>query len=146
MLLNELIADLQKFTKEKITYEKIAKALGLKGKQSVGMRISRKKPLEEWEIAKLRDVFSNSNSYLLRKYSKDFSTKGWGYNIQKLRAENGLTMDNFCKLTGIKEDDLIAYVNDDKEPSVSDLIKIKNHFDISIDELLFNNDYKESDN
>ncbi len=143
MLLNELIVDLQKFTNEKITYEKIAKVLGLKGKQSVGMRISRKKPLEEWEIAKLRSVFTNCESYSLRKFSKEFSIDGWELNIQKLRAENGLTIDNFCKLTEIKESDLIAYINGNKEPAIGDLIKIKNHFNISIDELLFDNDNKQ---
>jgi len=81
----------------------------------------------------------NSTNFTKRKQPKNLSVKEWGQNIQKLRAENNLTIDNFCKLTGIKEKDLIAYINDDKEPTVSDLIKIKNHFNIEIDNLLFNN-------
>ncbi len=145
MLINELISDLQKFTNEKITYEKVAKILGLKGKQSVGMRISRKKILEEWEIVKLRNVFANSNKFLLREFPEDFSINCLSLNIQKLRAENGLTINNFCKLTGIKENDLVGYINGDKKPCIGDLIKIKNHFNITIDELLFNDNSKKDD-
>lgn len=59
MLLDVYLRDLQKFTKEKITYEKIASVLNLKGKQAVGMRISRKQELKEWEIEALDNEFKN---------------------------------------------------------------------------------------
>lgn len=63
MLLDECLNDLQKFTKEKITYEKVATVLKLKGKQAVGMRIRRKQPLKDWEIEALNNEFKNrSNS------------------------------------------------------------------------------------
>lgn len=53
----EQIAYLQKFTKEKITYEKVAKIIGLKGKQGIGMRVKRNQPLEEWEIEKIKEAY-----------------------------------------------------------------------------------------
>lgn len=59
---------LQKFTNEKITYEKMAVALGLKGKQSIGMRKSRNQELEPWEINKLKAAFIN-NVQTLEKYT-----------------------------------------------------------------------------
>ena len=57
MLIDEYLSDLQKYTKEKITYEKIASVIKLKGKQAVGMRIARKQPLKDWEIELLDNEF-----------------------------------------------------------------------------------------
>ena len=57
MLLDAYLNDLQKFTKEKITYEKVAKVLKLKGKQAVSMRITRKQELKDWEIELLDKEF-----------------------------------------------------------------------------------------
>lgn len=146
MLLREFRDTLQNLTKRKITNEYLGSLFGTSS-QNISKRIkgSSKVTVEEVELAQ-KDlgviVFARTNinnSYTAKKYTDNLSIKGWGQNIQKLRAENNLTIDNFCKLTGIKEKDLIAYINDDKEPTVSDLIKIKNHFNIEIDDLLFNN-------
>lgn len=62
MLIDEYLNDLQKFTKDKITYEMIAKVLKLKGKQAVGMRIARKQPLKDWEKELLDNEFKNKSS------------------------------------------------------------------------------------
>ena len=61
MLLDEYLNDLQKFTKQRVTYEDVAKTLKLKGKQSVGMRIRRKQALKDWEIELLDSAFKNNN-------------------------------------------------------------------------------------
>lgn len=61
MLLDEYLNDLQKFTKNRVTYEDVAKTLKLKGKQSVGMRIRRKQVLKDWEIELLDSAFKNNN-------------------------------------------------------------------------------------
>lgn len=147
MLLREFRDNLQKLTKRKITNEYLGNLFGT-SPQNISKRIKNdsKVTVEEVELAQ-KDlgvvVFARTNinnSYTIKENPNNFSLKNWGQNIQKLRAENNLSIDNFCKLTGITESNLIAYVNDDKEPTISDLIKIKNHFNISIDNLLFKND------
>lgn len=60
MLLDEKIESLQKDTKRKITYEEVAKVLGLSSKQAAYNRITRKQPLKDWEILKLEEAFKNS--------------------------------------------------------------------------------------
>lgn len=62
MLIDECIRDLQKYTIEKITYDKIAKALGLKGKQSISNRIARKQALKDSEIKLIYDYFKVDKS------------------------------------------------------------------------------------
>lgn len=62
MLLDEYLHDLQKSTKEKITYERVARVLNLKGKQAVGMRIARKQELKDWERELLDVEFKNPKS------------------------------------------------------------------------------------
>lgn len=59
MLLNEKINDLQNLTKKKITYEQVAKILGLGSKQAAQNRVTRKQELKEWEIIALDDAFLN---------------------------------------------------------------------------------------
>lgn len=151
MLLREFRDILQNLTKRKITNEYLGNLFGTSS-QNISKRIkgNSKVTVEEVEIAQNDlnvTVFiraqRNEKPYTLKQYANSFSIKSWGQNIQKLRAENNLTIDNFCKLTGIKESNLIAYINDDKEPIIDDLIKIKNYFNISIDELLFNKNYEE---
>ena len=60
MLLNEKIQDLQKLTKKKITYEQVAKVLGLGSKQAAQNRVTRKQDLKDWEIIALEEVFLTS--------------------------------------------------------------------------------------
>lgn len=60
MLLNEKIQDLQKLTKKKITYEQVAKVLGLGSKQAAQNRVTRKQDLKDWEIIALDEAFLTS--------------------------------------------------------------------------------------
>lgn len=60
MLLNEKINDLQKLTKKKISYEKVAKVLGLGSKQAAQNRVTRKQELKDWEILALDEAFLTS--------------------------------------------------------------------------------------
>ena len=62
MNINEYLDNLQKYTDEKIKYEDIAKVLKLKGKQAVGMRISRNQKLKDWEIEALNERFKKNGS------------------------------------------------------------------------------------
>lgn len=57
MLLDEKIQHLQKETKRKITYDEVAKILGLSSKQAAYNRVTRKQDLKEWEIAALDNAF-----------------------------------------------------------------------------------------
>lgn len=57
MLLNEKIQDLQNLTKKKITYEQVAKVLGLGSKQAAQNRVTRKQELKTWEIIALEEAF-----------------------------------------------------------------------------------------
>ena len=57
MLLDEKITDLQNLTKQKISYEKVAKILGLGSKQAAYNRVTRKTPLKQWEIIALDEAF-----------------------------------------------------------------------------------------
>ena len=59
MLLDEKIQLLQNETGEKITYEEVAKVLGLSSKQAAYNRVTRKTPLKDWEIVKLDKAFKN---------------------------------------------------------------------------------------
>lgn len=65
MLLNEKIQELQKLTKQKITYEQVAKILGLGSKQAAQNRVTRKQELKDWEILALDEAFlpSKVNNY-----------------------------------------------------------------------------------
>lgn len=72
-----------------------------------------------------------------RKERQRKRIQNFGQKIQKLRAENNLSVENFAKLTEIDEKDVIDYINNEKEPNLQDLIKITDNFNITIDELLF---------
>ena len=60
MLLDEKIQLLQKETGEKITYEEVARVLGLSSKQAAYNRVTRKTPLKDWEIVKLNKAFNKN--------------------------------------------------------------------------------------
>ena len=62
MLLDEKINDLQKLTKKKITYDEVAKVLGLGSKQAAQNRVTRRQKLKEWEILALDAAFLKTNS------------------------------------------------------------------------------------
>lgn len=85
MLIDEKISSLQKFTKEKVTQEDIAKILGIT-KSAVSNRIARKQELKEFEIIKLDDAFNivstkqnkTSDSVTLDYYPDIFGSCGNG--------------------------------------------------------------------
>ena len=85
MLIDEKISSLQKFTKEKVTQEDIAKILGIT-KSAVSNRIARKQELKQFEIIKLDDAFNivstkqnkTSDSVTLDYYPDIFGSCGNG--------------------------------------------------------------------
>ena len=60
MLLDEKIQLLQNETGERITYEEVARVLGLSSKQAAYNRVTRKTPLKDWEIVKLDKAFNKN--------------------------------------------------------------------------------------
>lgn len=77
MLLDEKIDSLQKVTKRKITYDEIAKVLGLSSKQAAYNRVTRKQPLKDWEILKLEEAFKSPpiNNDEIRQKIKELQEK-----------------------------------------------------------------------
>jgi phage repressor protein C with HTH and peptisase S24 domain len=70
VLIDEKIDSLQKFTKEKVTQEDIAKVLGIT-KSAVSNRIARKQELKEFEIIKLDEAFREKIKKQLEKVRDD---------------------------------------------------------------------------
>ena len=99
MLLNEKINDLQNLTKKKITYEQVAKILGLGSKQAAQNRVTRKQELKEWEIIALDDAFlnkkvNNDNQDTVQiTYRPDvFLSAGYGVEVLD-EAKETMTLD-----------------------------------------------------
>ncbi|MBQ8476638.1 helix-turn-helix transcriptional regulator [bacterium] len=140
MNVETIIEALKTLTKAKITKADLARALNvdpaaLRRKELAKIEF---KPNEIKKVEHYFDVkLSQGSDFTLKVEPDNKNIKGWGRKIQKLRAENDLTVVRFSEITKIKEDDLIDYINEDKEPALDDLIKIVNHFNVTIDELLF---------
>lgn len=99
MLLNEKINDLQNLTKKKITYEQVAKILGLGSKQAAQNRVTRKQELKEWEIIALDDAFlnkkvnNNNQDTVQITYRPDvFLSAGYGVEVLDETKET-MTLD-----------------------------------------------------
>ena len=94
MLLNEKINDLQKLTKKRITYEQVAKILGLGSKQAAQNRVTRKQQLKEWEISALDEAFlgdvnkNNLNDFVsIDYYPEVFGSCGSGHFVLSEQKE-----------------------------------------------------------
>lgn len=94
MLLNEKINDLQKLTKKRITYEQVAKILGLGSKQAAQNRVTRKQQLKEWEISALDEAFlgnvnkNNLNDFVsIDYYPEVFGSCGNGHFVLSEQKE-----------------------------------------------------------
>lgn len=91
MYIDEKIDSLQNLTKRKITYDEIAKALGLGSGQAVRNRKSRKQPLKKYEIDIIDKVFANEinqnksfeeeNTLTLTYYPDVYLSAGYGVEI-----------------------------------------------------------------
>lgn len=143
LLYSNLYAQLVYLTKRNdITHVEIGRHIGL-DKGAIIARAKRNSKFKKEEIEKIEKAFninfSNSeiSDFKKRKKPEEKIIKNWGQKIQKLRAENNLTVSEFASLTGIEEEKLINYINDNKEPDVNDLIKIINNFNVTMEELLF---------
>lgn len=87
MLIDEKIDSLQKYTKEKVTYDDIAKVLGIT-RSAVGNRVARKQELKEFEIIKLDEAFKDK----ILKIKKDFQEIRQNFeNFVHLPVKNDVT-------------------------------------------------------
>lgn len=82
MLIDEKIDSLQKYTKEKVTYDDIAKVLGIT-RSAVGNRIARKQELKEFEIIKLDDAFREKIKAQIEKVRDDVIEINERFNASK---------------------------------------------------------------
>lgn len=113
MLLDEKIKDLQNLTKKKITYEQVAKVLGLGSKQAAQNRVTRKQHLKEWEINALEGAFlaevnknNQDDCILFPVRSEVHASMGYGVTVydetqtgvyaisRKLASDLGIKPDN----------------------------------------------------
>ncbi|MCM5661365.1 helix-turn-helix domain-containing protein [Galbibacter mesophilus] len=60
----------------------------------------------------------------------------FGKNIKKIRTVKGLSQQSFAELFSLKRGTLGAYEEGRSEPKLETVIKIANHFSISIDDML----------
>ena len=60
----------------------------------------------------------------------------FGERFKQLREERGLTQPEIAKELGVIKQTISNYENNDREPEFSDLVKIADFFQISIDYLL----------
>lgn len=58
---------LQNLIKQKISYEQVAKILGLGSKQAAYNRVTRKTPLKQWEIIALDEAFLKNSKINIQK-------------------------------------------------------------------------------
>lgn len=61
--------------------------------------------------------------------------------IKELRNEKGLTLKEMSKDIGVSNNTISQYENGKRSPSIDMIFKIAKYFNVSIDELLDNNDY-----
>ena len=60
----------------------------------------------------------------------------FGKNIKKIRSVKGLSQQSFAEIFDLKRATLGAYEEGRSEPKIETIIKVANHFSISVDELL----------
>ncbi len=134
MLLNEKIEQLQNLTKKKITYEEAAKVLGLGSKQAAQNRVTRKKPLKEWEILALEEEFLknkvNKNNQAEEKIAVDyypdvFGSCGNGKFVLSAQKEIiSVPKKLFQHFSSVKKYSVINAVGDSMSPTIYDKDKL----------------------
>ncbi len=87
-----------------------------------------------WLLTGEGEMFCAAN-YSKRPEEATFSVRSPKKAIQRLRAENNLSISQFSKITQIDEDLLVEYLNDDKKMPVESAVSIVNNFNISLDDL-----------
>lgn len=83
-------------------------------------------------------IYNCENTHAVIKNNKPIlNFQDWGNRLNKILAENELTLHDFSKKTGIKEHRLEDFVLNSAEPTMSEINLIKSNIDISIDELFY---------
>lgn len=91
-----------------------------------------------WLISSKGDMFIKTNTlHLLESEDKIKALKNWGRRLQKIQTVNKMTDEEFSKLLDISQSRLCDLCLHSKPPRYEELCKIKEHFDISVDWLLF---------
>ncbi len=62
-------------------------------------------------------------------------------NLVRLRKENNISQQKLAKLIGVTQQCVSEWEKDNIEPTLSNLVKLANVFDISIDFLVGRKDY-----
>ncbi len=94
----------------------------------------------QWFLFGIGEIFINNceNTHAVIKNNNPIlNFQDWGNRLNKILAENELTLREFSKKTGIKEHRLEDFVLNSAEPTMSEINLIKSNIDISIDELFY---------
>ncbi len=86
-----------------------------------------------WVLTGEDEVFSKSNFNLIQ--TKNCILKNPDRIIQKLRAQNDLSIEDFSKITGINENDIVDCINNEKFLSIENAILVVNNFNVTLDDL-----------
>ncbi len=127
-----------------------ARQLGLETRTYLSYERGERNPSLEF-LQKLKQDYNVDLNWLLtgegntfsissfnRKKTENHTLKNPDRIIQKLRAQNDLTIAQFCTITGIKEEDIVDCINNDSFLSLKDALLIVNNFNVTLDDLFLN--------
>ena len=85
-----------------------------------------------WLISSKGNMFQNANTLMFSvSQEKVKPMKNWGRRLQKIQTANKMTDEEFSKILDISQSRLCDF------PRAEELYKLKEHFDLSVDWLLF---------
>ena len=144
MQVNEKISILQNLIKRKITYEEIAKTLGLGSGQALRNRVTRKQPLKDYEEKQIDDYFNieikqnktyltNKNDSITADYYPDIfgSCGGGAFVLSENKVQVQIPKTSFFKnISSIRKYSVINAIGESMLPLIQDKDKlIVEHFE-----------------
>ena len=91
-----------------------------------------------WLISSKGNMFQNANTLMFSvSQEKVKPMKNWGRRLQKIQTANKMTDEEFSKILDISQSRLCDLCLHSKFPRAEELYKLKEHFDLSVDWLLF---------
>ena len=146
MLYSELYGKLIILTQRSdITHVEIGKCINL-AKGAITARAKRNTSMKQSEIALIEKHFNvNLSGMIIFEYTfearNDNSIKNevqnFGYRLQALQDKTNLSDCDFSKIINFEEDEYLEFKSGDRKPNLKLLNEIKQHFDVSIDWLLY---------
>jgi transcriptional regulator with XRE-family HTH domain len=110
-----------------LTLQELSQKLGVSGSYLSAVEREIKKPSVAM-VKKLSDVLNISPTYLLSTSTE----KIYGEKIRFIRRGRSLSIEELSELTGILEDDLLAFEEGTKEPDLETLDKIAESLSVTV--------------